>query len=446
MNIRELKKRLHIDNDLCSDEIIEYVNQRLDRRNTPNYKKSLFRIINRFIATSPFYDFHDYRIFYCQSYQEVKLEENPIEIIAGGFICHQAYVEDYFTCDNCQEVEHRDYRQCANDSENQYCQECYDEITEYCEDCDYSFHSNRDCQCNDNERSNLDEWDTRNPLHFLGRETSTKFEGVEIEMQVYQHQSRNEVVEMFRDCFNQEQTNVICKRDGSLDPKKGFEMSTTNCSFQYHKNHFWNDFFELKPAQYCKAYDGSDCGIHIHTNRSYFSENNLRALNCFYNNPKNRNLIVDIAGRDEHQDYCRFIPSVTFDDPIFTRGDDENGRAYKYRVINFNNKDTVEVRIFRSNLKQISFFRYLEFNHTVQEWIKETDPVEYDKITWIEYFDWLLKNLSKDFSNLLFFLSKRNHFEHLETITEWQDVYTNYKTVITDFVNANQELIESEGE
>ena len=443
MNIIEIKKRLHIDNTLCSDEIIEYVNQRLDRRNTPSYKKSLFGIINRLFWTSPFLDFQGYKIFHCQFHNEIEVEENPISLNGSGWICQLAYQHNYFTCDNCDEVEHNEYMRQADDRNNQYCEGCYDDITEYCEDCDYSYHSNRGCQCN--ERSNLDEHHTKNPLHSLGKETSTKFDGVEIEMQCYQHQSRNEVVEMFRDCFNQEQTNVICKRDGSLDPQKGFEMSSTNCSFDYHKNHFWNDFFDLKPARFCKAYDGSDCGIHIHTNRSYFSENNLRALNCFYNNPKNKNLIVDIAGRDE-TDYCRFIPSVTFDDPIYTRGDDENGRAYKYRVINYNNKDTIEVRIFRSNLKQLSFFRYLEFNHTVQEWIKETNPTRYEKITWVEYFDWLLKNLSKDFSNLLFFLSKRNHFDHLETIDEWQDIYTNYKTVITDFVNANQELIESESE
>ena len=63
----------------------------------------------------------------------------------------------------------------------------------------------------------------------------------------------------------------------------------------------------------------------------------------------------------------------------------------------------------------------------------------------LDIFKFLIFRLSI-FSNLLFFLSKRNHFDHLETIDEWQDIYTNYKTVITDFVNANQELIESESE
>ena len=106
MNIIELKKRLHIDNDLLSDEIVEYVNQRLERRNTTSYKKSLFAIINRFIITSPFYDFHDYRIFYCDFHNEIELDENPIETVNGDMICQSAYNEYYFTCDRCEEIEH----------------------------------------------------------------------------------------------------------------------------------------------------------------------------------------------------------------------------------------------------------------------------------------------------------------------------------------------------
>ena len=438
MNIIEIKERIHIDNDLCSDEIIEYVKQRLERRGTSNYKKSLFKIINRIITTSPFTDFQGYRIFQCDHHNEIYVEEHFVELNDGGLICQSAYLNYYATCDRCEDVIHNDHVRNCEDSDNNYCEHCFDEVSNYCQDCETSYL--RECNCHTNERSNLDEYTEKNPLHYLGKENSIQFYGVEIEVQVYEHQSRNSVVDMFRDCFNQEQTNIICKRDGSLHTQKGFEMSSTNCSFDYHKKTFWNDFYDLKPAQYVKAYDGKDCGIHIHFNRNAYTENNLRSLNCFYNNPKNKKLIVDIAGRDETT-YCRFVPSITYDDPIRT-----NGSECKYRVINYNNKDTVEVRIFRANLKQISFFRYLEFVHSVNLWIKDHDTTEYEKITWVEYFDWLLKNLSKDFSNLLFFLSKRNHFEHLENITEWQDVYTNYKTVITDFVNANQELIESESE
>ena len=282
---------------------------------------------------------------------------------------------------------------------------------------------------------------TKNKLYSHGKENAILFYGNETELQAYRDQSRYDIVEKFNECFNYDGfENILCKHDGSLDTDKGFEMSSTNCSFEYHKETFWNDFFELNPAQYCKGYDGYQCGIHWHFNRNVFTENQLRRLNCFYNHPKNKNLIVDIAGREGYQ-YCKFVPSITFDDPIRTIGDD-----FKYRVINFSNEHTIEIRIFRSNLKKISFFRYLEFVHSVNEWIRSSDQDNAENITWEYYFDWLLKNISRKFENLFFFLDDREHFDHLENIEEWKYVYTNFKTLITDFRNNNQEQIELESE
>ena len=42
MNIMEIKKYLHTNNEFHSDDLIEYVNQRLERRNSHSYKMSLF--------------------------------------------------------------------------------------------------------------------------------------------------------------------------------------------------------------------------------------------------------------------------------------------------------------------------------------------------------------------------------------------------------------------
>ena len=69
-----------------------------------------------------------------------------------------------------------------------------------------------------------------------------------------------------------------------------------------------------------------------------------------------------------------------------------------------------------------------------------------ENITWEYYFDWLLKNIDKKFSNLFLFLDDKKHFDHLENIQEWETVYTDFKTVIHDFRNNNQELIQQESE
>ena len=55
-----------------------------------------------------------------------------------------------------------------------------------------------------------------------------------------------------------------------------------------------------------KAYNGYNCGIHIHFNRSAFTDDQLRRLNIFYHNPENKKLITDIAGREANS-YCKFV-------------------------------------------------------------------------------------------------------------------------------------------
>ena len=454
MNIREIKNEILNENFTSQSElnekILSYINDRVLSFGIKNegsdqltyisrrYENRLIELLNPSLQ-----QITNQKIFRCHHHQELEIEssDSVIELIGGDLICRDAYDNHYFECDTCGEIDHTDHRNHCDSRDHQYCETCYDERVRYCDDCDTSYDENDNCECDHEERNNLLHYRTKNKLYSHGKENAILFYGNEIEMQVYRDQSRYDIVEKFNECFNYDGfENIVCKHDGSLDSEKGFEMSSTNCSFEYHKETFWNDFFELNPAQYCKAYNGFQCGIHWHFNRNVFTENQLRRLNCFYNHPKNKNLIVDIAGREGYQ-YCRFVPSITFDDPIRTSGDE-----FKYRVINFNNEHTIEVRIFRSNLKKISFFRYLEFVHSVNEWIRSSDQDNAENITWEYYFDWLLKNISRKFENLFFFLDDRKHFDHLENIEEWNFVYTNFKTLITDFRNNNQEEIELESE
>lgn len=454
MNIREIKNEILNENFISQSElnekILSYINDRVLSFGIKNegsaelflisrkYEQRLIELLNPSLQ-----QITNQKIFRCHYHQELEIfdiDSDIIELNGGDLICRYAFENNYFTCDVCEEIEHQDHRNRCDSRDHEYCETCYDERVRYCDDCDTSYDENDDCECHE-ERNNLLPYNQRNKLYSHGSENAILFYGNEIEMQVYRDQSRYDIVEKFNDCFNYDGfENILCKRDGSLDAEKGFEMSSTNCSFEYHKETFWNDFFELNPAQYCKAYNGHNCGIHWHFNRNVFTEHQLKRLNCFYNHPKNKNLIVDIAGREGYG-YCQFVPSITFDDPIRTRGDD-----FKYRVINFNNEHTIEVRIFRSNLKKISFFRYLEFVHSVNEWIRSSDQDNAENITWEYYFDWLLKNISRKFENLFFFLDDRKHFDHLENIEEWNYVYTNFKTLITDFRNNNQEEIELESE
>ena len=102
------------------------------------------------------------------------------------------------------------------------------------------------------------------------------------------------------------------------------------------------------------------------------------------------------------------------------------------------------MRIFRSNIKQISFFRYLEFVHTVNLWIRSNHKNNADDLHHHNYFDWLLKNVHKDYANLLIFLDDKQHFEHLKYIEEWKFIYNDFKNIVHDFRINNSELINQE--
>ena len=64
-------------------------------------------------------------------------------------------------------------------------------------------------------------------------------------------------------------------------------------------------------------------------------------------------------------------------------------------------RDTIEIRIFRSNIKQISFFKYLEFVHSVNHGLDHHIKIMVKILLWTDYFDWLLK-IHKDYLKTFF--------------------------------------------
>ena len=389
-------------------------------------------------------------IFVCHENIEICVDEYLVTTDMGKTISQSAYEDSYFTCTHCENVFHNDEQRTFYENEHDlYCNDCVSEHGFYCDNCDDHHHENY--TCDERGHDNLDAFDTKVDLHFLGKiETfmgvdnipflrktnNVLFYGYEVEL--HARDDRAEVVEIFRNLFNKDNELILCKRDGSLDEDYGFELVSTNCTFDYHKNYFWNEFFKLNPNTMVKAYHGKSCGIHIHFSREAFTDNQLRRLNCFYNNPQNRCLIEELAGR-EANGYCHFNSYIEFNSSIKTYGSDN-----KYRVINFNNTDTVEVRIFRSNIKKISFFRYLEFVHTVNLWIRSNQKNNSDNLHHNDYFDWLLKNVHKDYVNLLIFLDDKGYFEHLKYIEEWKPIFLNFKNIVHDFRIDNSELINQE--
>jgi hypothetical protein len=396
-----------------------------------NKEKALIKILSKKLEDQ------DFSIFWCHYYNEACFDRyNDLYFDdRGNTISESAYNDNYVYCSSCEEINHID-RINYIDNEH-YCNSCRDEYFFYCDGCDDYIPNDNPCCCSEDEeeeQGNLYAYNYRIPLLNLGN--SDLRYGIELELEVRNDYDRYDVVSDIEHAINKDETLIVCKRDGSLDQEYGFELVSTNADFNYHKNSFWNDFFKMDLNNKCKGYHGNNCGYHIHMTRNAFNEIQMSRLNCFYHNQKNRSFLIDIAGREENN-YARFYNDINMNSDIFTDGD--NG---KYRAINFNNASTIEVRIFRSNLKQISFFRNLELVHSINQFILNSDS----EIDFTDYFDYLLSNPSKDYVNLLLWLDQKNYFSHLEYIEDFKSRYNDFKNIVEDFKSNNQELIQQESE
>jgi len=142
---------------------------------------------------------------------------------------------------------------------------------------------------------------------------------------------------------------IITKHDGSL--QRGFEICSSPASLKFHKSN-WNNFFQENILKGLRGYKSPRTGMHVHISRSCLSDLQIGKMLVFIHNPDNHKFITDIAQR-ESGEYNNFKTAHKY-------GDINRGFG-RHTALNLQNGNTVEIRIFKSNLKKEVFFKNLEF-------------------------------------------------------------------------------------
>ena len=153
---------------------------------------------------------------------------------------------------------------------------------------------------------------------------------------------------------------AICKSDGSLD--NGFEIVTAPCSYAYHKKR-WEDFFKNdKCMQQLKGWNTDTAGLHIHIGRATLTPTDIGKILVFINDETNNEFINAIAGRDSSQWAKKSPKKIT----------DSLHSSEKYEAVNLSHSETIELRIFRSNISRYGFYRILEFVDALVHFVGES--------------------------------------------------------------------------
>lgn len=228
--------------------------------------------------------------------------------------------------------------------------------------------------------------------------------GVELEMEPKHelNQSSREVIEALK---GPKGKNFICKSDGSL--RDGVELVTLPYTLEQHSKDFgWFTLLNKAVHKIAMSGKGTDrCGIHIHINKAALSALTIGKMLVFANSPKMERLITTIAQRASGQ-YCqRSEKKVTAMHPRL------EAPHPRYDILNVG-PATIEVRMFRGNLRPERVVKNIEFCHSLVSFCRDASIVDCEKRE--SYVRWLLINRGK-YPYLVKFLRDLNieGFRHL---------------------------------
>lgn len=259
-------------------------------------------------------------------------------------LCRRCFENDYYVCEDCCELVNESE---ANFTDNGiYCNCCYENHqSNYIHN--YSYQPTLDFQSSDKEN-----------------EKRFAYLGFEIEAGgLSSLQECNEIAESISENDNEE--TFFLKEDGSI-PEYGFELVSHPITLKRHKELNWKNILSEMASGGMKSHNlGQDsCGLHVHVSRNYLSSYKWLLIDWFIS--KHQPEFERIARRQESH-WAKFKKSNG--EPIKDVFGKSNGT--RYQAVNFENRNTVEFRLFRGTLKYTTFMATLEIVDALVRWAKQ---------------------------------------------------------------------------
>lgn len=379
---------------------------------------------------------YDSETTYCDRCERTYYRAEMHETDRGNWVCD--YCADEMTvCDHCGVLIEYDYYY-AEDTGRYFCQDCRDNgYVEYCDECGNYFESTHydedsgntycDSCWEDNVGGVIHDYSYKIEPLFLKAQNDTKnvkeFLGVEVEIE------KSEDLEVLQEVQNDlgklaPNGDMICwKHDGSLD--YGAEMNSVACTINKWlelKDDFGRAFQKLINAGY-RSHDTRHCGYHIHISRDSLGktkeEQDATIDRMILLTEVFKEEIKKFSRRNDYH-YCRFASDTSSSYAVAEMDTLDKCKRFKdnctdrYLVINNNNRNTVEFRVFRGTLNINTFMACLELVHNIANISKKRTLEKFDGIRWADII-----NYSKNFTDLKEY-NKRRGIKSIKSVDLFQ--------------------------
>ena len=229
---------------------------------------------------------------------------------------------------------------------------------------------------------------------FHGDSNDSVYMGIELEVEMKEglQQYSAIVANRFQEAAG---SFVYLKKDSSIS-KEGFEIVThpANLSFWKENSIFWNAIRKL--TRTCEAWSVDNCGMHVHISRSAFNHDDHMAKFLLFIN-SNRLLSAFVAERYN----AKQAPFMEMNFETAKNIATLNTKINRHCAVNVQgNIPTVEVRIFKGNLKKQRMLKNIEFVHSVFSFTKTETALEVEP-----YIEHVVTNKAL-YPNLCAYISK----------------------------------------
>lgn len=199
---------------------------------------------------------------------------------------------------------------------------------------------------------------------------------------------------------------IYVKHDGSLTD--GFEIVSHPASLHHHLNTIpWKEAFEYLKSNGYESEDTSTCGLHVHINRLFLGRTYKTIVNV-----ESRILfffehfwdyIVKFSRRTEYEisRWCYRYHTTDYEEALYCN--QEN----RYYALNFQNKATIEIRIFKGTLDYNVFEATLRFIDNVVRYCKKYGIRTIEKRGWNGFLNFIVERSIKDHINLANYMIKQ---------------------------------------
>jgi hypothetical protein len=312
--------------------------------------------------------------------------------VDGDLWCEGCTENRAYFCSNCEEYNSNGSCYIHDRGEN-WCDNCLNQAY-YCDECD-EYNADGCDRCIDSEDTDnhgnriIHDYSYRPDAIFHSTDKEERlFFGIEIEVEARDSKSTSAMHAHQLEGLDL----AYLKYDGSLND--GFEIVTHPMSHDFFKNEateLWTVLEDLrsKHGMRVKAWDTRTCGLHIHISRTGFNGGSHmhRFLNLVYSNP---DFYSTLAGRTSDQ-WAKFTDIYRNDYKRDSNGErvwnedtgyhvttkrtfmhklNTESNSDRYSAVNTNNRETLEMRIFRGSVNGETIKSQLDLAHASVEYTR----------------------------------------------------------------------------